>query len=167
VRLRRPSASDAARVTALVEKTDVLDVNSVYAYLLLCSDFAQTGAIAEEAGEVVGFVLGYRPPERPEAYFVWQVAVSEEQRGHGLAGRMIEWIVAGLLADGVRFVEATVTPSNRASWSLFEGFARRAGAPCRNGPGFASDLFPDAEHEEELRIRIGPIVDDALDSRGE
>jgi L-2,4-diaminobutyric acid acetyltransferase len=167
VKFRRPLATDAARVAALVEKTGVLDVNSPYAYLLLCTDFAQTGAVAEEAGEVVGFVLGYRPPGRPEAYFVWQVAVSEDQRGCGLAGRMVEWIVAGLVADGVRFLEATVTPSNRASWSLFEGFARRAGAPFRHGPGFASDLFPDADHEEELRIRIGPFAEGALDSRGE
>jgi len=160
--IRAPRASDAAAVWALVQETPALDANSAYAYLLLCTDFAATGAVAEADDELVGFVLGYRPPTRPEAYFVWQIAVRENQRGRGLGRDLLHAVLAQTLARGVSFLEATVTPSNRASRSLFAGFANRIGAPCREVPVFPSELFPDGRHEREILLRIGPLAADAL-----
>jgi L-2,4-diaminobutyric acid acetyltransferase len=155
--IRQPRASDAAGVWGLVQKTPVLDANSAYAYLLLCTDFADTGAIAETRGGIVGFALGYRPPTRPDTWFVWQVAVAEGHAGRGLGGSLLDWVFENTRAEGARFLEATVTPSNEASWSLFRAFARRHGAGFREGSAFPSDLFPDAGHEAEVLIRIGPL----------
>ena len=163
--IRRPRAADAAGIWQLVERTPSLDSNSPYAYLLLCTDFASTGAVAELGGEIAGFVLGYRPPARPEACFVWQVGVGETARGRGLAGALLDHVLSGLLAEGVRFLEATVTPSNGASWSLFRSFARRAGVACREAPAFPSTLFPDGDHEEEVLVRIGPLHPESLRPR--
>jgi L-2,4-diaminobutyric acid acetyltransferase len=160
--VRPPRAEDAAGVSALVGASGSLDANSPYAYLLLCTDFAGSGAVAEADGEIVGFVLGYRPPERPEAVFVWQVAVREDQRGRGLARALLDDVLARTMPDGVTHLEATVTPSNGASWALFRGFAKRVGAPCREVAAFSSHLFPDGDHEEEVRIRIGPLNPEAL-----
>jgi len=158
--IRPPRAGDAARIWALVRETPALDPNSPYAYLLLCTDFAATGAVAESGGELLGFVLGYRPPARPEVCFVWQVGVRHDQRGRGLAAALLERAVAPALADGARFLEATVTPSNAASRALFDGFARRMRAPCSRAPAFPSHLFPGGSHEDEVRIRIGPLSPD-------
>jgi L-2,4-diaminobutyric acid acetyltransferase len=154
---RPPSPGDAAEIWQLVQQTPALDANSPYAYLLLCTDFAETCAVAEARGEVTGFLLGYRPPERPESYFVWQVGVSEDHRGRGVAAGLLDWTFARLVDAGVRFLEATITPSNEASRSLFQGFARRRDAAFQELPGFPSQLFPNGAHEEEVRIRIGPI----------
>lgn len=145
-----------------MHRTPGLDSNSPYAYLLLCTDFAATGAVAERAGRVVGFVLGYRPPERIEVYFVWQIGVAAGERRRGIAGALIEYVLERTFSRGVAFLEATVTPSNGASWSLFRGLAKRAGAACREAPAFPSHLFPDAAHEEEVRIRIGPLHPESL-----
>ncbi len=140
--------------------SDALDVNSPYAYLLLCSDFAETSLIAECAGEIVGFVGAYQPPTRHTAIFVWQILVAETGRGRGLGTRMLTALLDSVAPRGVRFLEATVTQSNVASRSLFEGFARNHGVSFHEELAFSADLFPD-DHEPEIRLIIGPFPDDA------
>ncbi|MGH0029644.1 MAG: diaminobutyrate acetyltransferase [Myxococcota bacterium] len=163
--IRPPGAQDAAAIWSLVEGTGSLDLNSPYAYLLLCTDFAGSGAVAEAAGEIVGFVLGYRPPARPDVYFVWQVAVRDTHRGRGLAPALIGHVLERTLPEGVAYLEATVTPSNAASRALFKGIARRAGVGWIEHSAFPSQLFPGEAHEEEVRIRIGPLDSTSLLAR--
>jgi L-2,4-diaminobutyric acid acetyltransferase len=157
IRFRRPAPRDAAAVWELVRRSRTLDVNSPYAYLLVCSEFAETSVIAEAGGEIVGFVAAFRPPQRREAVFVWQIAVAERERGRGVGYRLLEQTVRAARA---RFLEATVTPSNRLSRSMFEGFARRRAVACRESSGFGAELFPGAEHEPEVRLCIGPFTVD-------
>jgi L-2,4-diaminobutyric acid acetyltransferase len=156
--LRALEAGDAAAIWRCARASKILDVNSPYAYLLLCSDFADAGIVAARENEVLGFVVGYRPPPRPETLFVWQVAVAAAHRGEGLAGRMLDAILARHLAASGRYVEATVTPSNRASAALFTSFAQRHEAPLVETPAFARELFPDGDHEDETRLRMGPFA---------
>lgn len=158
VRLRPPEPADAAPIWRLVRDGGELDLNSPYAYLLLCTDFAATSAVADAEGELLGFVGGYRPPPRPEALFVWQVGTAEAARGRGIASRLLDALVTRPVNRDVRFLEATVTPTNRASWALFRAFARRHGAHLAEGSGFEASWFP-AAHEPEVRIRIGPLPD--------
>ncbi len=154
-RFRPPAPRDAAAIWRLAGDSGSLDLNSPYAYLLVCSEFAATSVVAEAGGEVVGFVAAFRPPERPQAVFVWQVAVAARWRGYGIGHCLLERAVR---AAGARFLEATVTPSNRASRRLFEGFARRYAVACRESPAFGAELFPGAEHEPEVRLCIGPFT---------
>jgi L-2,4-diaminobutyric acid acetyltransferase len=148
-------------VWELVERDPALDTNSPYAYLLLCSDFAETGAVVEADGGLAGFVLGYRPPTRPEAWFVWQVGVSPAHRGLGLGTALLERVLGRLVRKGVTHLEATVTPSNEASEALFHNVARRAGAEIATETAFGADLFPSGDHEAEIRLRIGPFDPDS------
>ncbi|HEY9266146.1 MAG TPA: diaminobutyrate acetyltransferase, partial [Mycobacterium sp.] len=102
----------------LVAETEVLDLNSTYAYLLLATDFADTSVVAERDGELCGLITGYHPPSRPEVLFVWQVAVAESARGSGLAGAMLDTLTRRVREDRHGHpvtVEATVAPSNSAS----------------------------------------------------
>jgi L-2,4-diaminobutyric acid acetyltransferase len=146
-------------VWQLARDSGSLDLNSPYCYLLLCSHFADTSLVAEQSGEIVGFVVAYRPPRRPDSIFVWQIAVAASHRGAGLARRLLETLVEQPAVRDVRQLEATVTPSNEASRRLFLGFARRFSAPCREEEGFAAELFPTAAsaHESEMLLRIGPL----------
>lgn len=152
--MRTPSTSDAASIWQLVRQSGVLDENSLYAYLLLTTHFAETCVVAVERGELLGFVTGYVPPIRPDALFVWQVAVAQEARGRGLGKKMLRHLVERV---GRPFLEATVTPSNSASQRLFASLASEFGAALKESSGFSSADFGGQGHEEERLIRIGPF----------
>jgi L-2,4-diaminobutyric acid acetyltransferase len=155
--VRPPTAEDARDIVALVRRVPELDANSPYAYLLLCAHFGETGLVWREQGRLRAFVLGYQPPGRSDTYFLWQVGVDPDDRGRGLARRSVTALLARLEARGVRFLEATVTPSNEASAALFRGVARRLEAPCEERTLFGPELFPPGDaHEAEVLFRIGP-----------
>ena len=161
VTLRRPIGSDAVAIRDLVAETGVLDLNSTYAYLLLATDFAETSIVAEVAGELQGFITGYRPPPRPDVLFVWQVAVASSARRGGLAAAMLDNLVGRVRADGDGrpiTVEATVAPGNASSRAFFGAFARRHGVTVDERPHFtAAQLDPYQAHEDEPLLIIGPI----------
>ena len=153
---RAPRETDGARVWALVGRGGGLEQNTCYAYVLLCSHFADTCVVAELDGALAGFVMAYRPPSHPDEIFVWQVAVAPEARGRGLGAKLLAALLERPGARGARFLSATVSPDNAASLALFHGFARRREVPCQTEPGFPSTLFA-APHEDENLLRIGPL----------
>ena len=64
IEIDAPATNDAAQIWQLVRETVVLDANSAYLYLLLCRDFSGSCLVARQDGRVVGFVTGYRLPQR-------------------------------------------------------------------------------------------------------
>lgn len=156
---RPPTSKDAAAVWRLVRDSGVLDVNSPYAYLLVCSHFARTSRVAEEDGRLLAFVAGYRRPDAREAFFVWQVGTAAEARGRGLAKRLILDLVHAEHALGARWLDATVTPSNTASAALFRSVARELDVGCAESTAYPSATFPEPGHEDEILFRIGPFPD--------
>lgn len=153
-----PKVSHGADIHRLVSECRPLDLNSVYAYLLLCEHFAQTCVVAEHAGRVVGFVSAYRPPGRSETVFVWQVAVAEQVRGSGLAKAMLRELLARDAVRGCRYLETTVSPSNAPSRRLFRSLARELGAPVVESVLFSEKDFGEVSHEIEALLRIGPFA---------
>jgi L-2,4-diaminobutyric acid acetyltransferase len=151
-----PSISDGAAIWRIARDSGKLDLNSSYAYLMWCHDFASTSAVARADGEVVGFVIGYLRPARPDTLVIWQIAVDASQRGRGTAGALLDALVGRLVEQGVRHLETTITPDNDASNALFASLARRWGAGMDRAGTFDSVEFPD-EHESEIRFRIGPL----------
>ncbi len=154
--LATPAVADGAAIWRLARDAQKLDLNSSYAYLLWCRDFAETSVVARDGDTVCGFVTGYRRPTAPETLVVWQVAVAAERRGEGLAGRMLDHLTRQLAAQGVRTLETSITEDNAASIALFTGFARRHGAQVDRQVLFAAEAFPD-EHDAELLFRIAPL----------
>ena len=157
IRLRKPTAQDGPHLHKLVARCKPLDENSIYCNLLQCSHFAATGVAAELEGQLVGFVSGYRIPERPDTYFLWQVAVGEQARGCGLAGRMIAAIFERPELSDLRYLETTITPDNEASWSLFRSFARRNNAALESQVHFTRETHFHGAHDDEHLLRIGPF----------
>ena len=155
--LRAPAPADGATLWRLVRDAGSLELNSAYAYLLLATHFPDTCLIAEEDGEPLGLVVGYRPPADPEAVFVWQVGVAPDARGRGLGGRMLHELLARAALGGARYLTATVSPDNEASRALFRSVARNLGAECRIESCFESHHFPEPHPAEEL-FRIGPFT---------
>ena len=158
--LRPASVDDAAAIWRHVAGSPVLDTNSPYAYLLLCDLFRDTCVVAERTGDIVGFVAAVRPPRRPDTVFVWQIGVAEAERGSGLGGRLLDALLGLAGCTGVRYLEATVTPSNDASQALFRSLARRRRVDCEVRSHYPEELFPrqpGASHEAEDLFRIGPF----------
>ncbi|MBN2298044.1 MAG: diaminobutyrate acetyltransferase [Deltaproteobacteria bacterium] len=154
---REPRISDGSIIHRLIERSKPLDLNSLYSYLLLAEHFKDTCIVAERVGNIVGFISAYVHPSRKDTLFVWQVAVDEQERGNGVAGRMLERLFARAGLKSVSYLETTVNPSNQRSRHLFESFAKRFQAPCTTSVLFPKELFGKDTHEAEILFRIGPF----------
>ncbi len=157
ISFQHPVKQDGQDIWRLVKETAVLDLNSAYCYLLLCEHFSQTCLVARLSNSIVGFVSSYVLPEEKDALFVWQVAVSKEMQGKGIGKLLVLNLLDSEAGNKVKRVHATVSPSNKASLSLFNSIAKTLNAGFTITEGFNNDVFPDANHEQEDMITIGPI----------
>jgi len=155
ITFRPPRVQDGSAVWELVAES-TLDSNSPYSYLMMFEYFADTCLVAELDGQVVGFVTGFRPPEEPETLFIWQIGVAEAARGRGLARALLSDLLARQPGK-VRYLKATVNPSNQASLGLFRSMAAQLDTRCREREIFEEGLFPGTTHEAEMLLQIGPF----------
>ncbi|ASK63830.1 diaminobutyrate acetyltransferase [Virgibacillus phasianinus] len=156
-RFRKTNKDDGARVFELIKHTGVLDLNSSYSYLMWCEIFSETSIVVERDGDSVAFISGFIHPDAPNTLFIWQVAVHESERGKGLGTRMLVQLLKREACRNVRYVEATVSPSNRPSQQLFLGLAKKLDTNCKLTDYFLSSDFPRTGHEDEQLYKIGPI----------
>ena len=154
VTMRVPRAGDGAAIAELIANSPPLDVNSTYCVLLQTTHFAATCILAEQDGRPVGWVSGYVPPTQPDSLFVWQVAVAEVARGTGLAGRMLDALVARPVLARLTALRTTITAENATSWRLFESFARRHGGELSRAPLFEQDAHFAGRHATEFEFVI-------------
>lgn len=155
--LRMPDKRDGAQIHRLIEQCPPLDLNSQYAYLLLCEHFAHTCVLARAGDQVLGFISAYMPPARADVLFVWQVAVHPQARGRGLGQRMLETLLRRPHLNHIQFIETTVSPQNQASRGLFAALATALQASIQELPLFDRHLFADHGHDDEPLLRIGPF----------
>jgi L-2,4-diaminobutyric acid acetyltransferase len=151
-----PVIADGAALWRIARDSGKLDLNSPYAYLLWCRDFAETSVVARIDGDPIGFVIGFRRPDAPDTLLVWQVAVDGHHRGIGLAATMLDVLLNRAVPAGVQYLETTITPDNTASDALFRACARRWRTWLDRSELFPSEIFPDP-HETEHLYRIGPL----------
>lgn len=156
--LIRPTVSQSADIHRLVSECKPLDLNSVYAYLLLCEHFADTCVLAENNSRAVGFVSAYKPPSQRQVMFVWQVAVTARMRGSGLAKAMLRELLGRDALRSCRYLETTISPSNTPSRRLFYSLAHELDAPVTEKAMFVEQDFGKDHHEQETLIRIGPLA---------
>ncbi|CFY07763.1 Acyl-CoA N-acyltransferase [Syntrophomonas zehnderi OL-4] len=136
----------------------MLDLNSAYSYLLLTKYYCDTCVVAEADGKIVGFVSAFQPPRQAEVIFVWQVAVDEEFRRRRLGLNMLKHLLAREICSNCRYLELTVNPSNHAAFNLYYQLAHDLKTSCVEEECFPSRLFPGEKHEEEVMLRIGPLI---------
>jgi len=157
VSIRMPEAKDAIAIRQLIEKTGAMDVNAEYAYMLLGEHFKETCAVTEADGELVGFVSAYIPPNQPDVLFFWQIAVDESCRKRGLGRAMLHDILKRKPCQSIKYIHATISPSNSASRSLFTSLARDLDISFHEQTMFPADYFS-GQHEEEPLFVIGPLL---------
>lgn len=150
-------------VFRLIERCPPLDTNSSYCNFLQCSHFSTTSVAAVFEDKLVGFISGYRIPERPETLFIWQVAVDEPGRGQGLASRMLLNILTRTGNQDICYLETTITETNQASWNLFGGLAKKLSTDIQSSTWLDKHTHFDGQHDSEELVRIGPF--DSTQSR--
>lgn len=153
----QPDVTDGMLVHDLIQHCPPLDTNSSYCNLLQCSHFAETCITAKKNGALIGFISGYRLPNKPSTLFIWQVAVSANARGCGLASQMLLRLLARPSCQGVTQIETTITLTNEGSWALFTKLAKQLNAPLTRHTHFECDTHFAGRHDSELLARIGPI----------
>lgn len=157
ISFRKPEAGDGLAVNRLIAACPPLDRNSVYCNILQCDLFADTCVVAEQDDKLVGFVSAMLDPRQTTTLFVWQIVVHEEMRGQGLAEKLLDELMLRPPCRMVTHIQATINPGNKASWVLFERFARRLHTSLEKSDGYPADHF-DPGHEDETRITIGPLA---------
>ena len=130
----------------------------MYCYLLQCTDYSDTCAVAACDDEIHAWVSGYRQPSAPTALFIWQVAVDREARGKGLARRLILSLLARNSNSDIEHIKATVTADNTASLALFESLAQALDATISVTPHFDRKTHFGGRHASEQLISIGPFT---------
>lgn len=153
---RKPNKQDGKKIFDLIKRSEPLDLNSEYLYLLQSTHFSNYCCVVSNEDKIVGFVSGYMHPEHENVYFVWQVAVDSSCRGKGLAVRMIEHILKRSCLQGVDTIHTTISPSNKSSQKVFEKIANQYGASIETSTFLEVTDFNDA-HEDEVLYSIHPI----------
>jgi L-2,4-diaminobutyric acid acetyltransferase len=154
--IRHARPEDGQKIWRLIRDIGVLDLNSVYCYLLICQHFRNTCLVAETGGEITGFITAYKVPDDETTLFIWQIGVAESTRNQGLAKRLIVELLQSDYCRNIKQIRATVSPSNSVSFSLFRSLARDLNTTLTQQDYFDSALFPvDQHHEKEMLLTVG------------
>ncbi|GGG87082.1 L-2,4-diaminobutyric acid acetyltransferase [Salipiger pallidus] len=151
--MRKPQSIDGAAIWALVRECKPLDENSMYCNLVQADHFRDTCVVAELGGDIVGWISGHMIPNK-DAFFVWQVAVSQKARGLGLGRKMLTHLVNRDECIDADFLKTTITEDNDASWGLFRSFARSVGGELTDEPHYHKEDHFDGAHDTEHMVTI-------------
>ncbi|WP_258000474.1 diaminobutyrate acetyltransferase [Bacillus sp. Marseille-P3661] len=152
-----PNAKDGSSMWKLVKESGALDLNSPYSYLMMSKYFENTCIVAKHEEQLAGFVTAFIMPNQPDTVFVWQIGVSQQYQGQGIATKILQALLDCESCEDVKFLEATISPSNIASQSLFTGLAKKKNTDVKIFDCFPEEWFPEGNHESELTYRIGPF----------
>ncbi len=98
-------------------------------YHILTEHFRSTCFIAEDRGEMLGYLLGYRSQSRPEQALVHLVQVAPRLRGNGIGRRMFNQFQATVKAMGCTRIATHSRPENNDCNRFYKamGFEMAAG----------------------------------------
>lgn len=157
VEFRPPEPADATAAWELVANTPNLDDNSLYYYMIWFRDFADASLVATVDDAFIGFLTGYRRPDEPDVYFVWQEAVQPRHGIPDLGVKLFERAVEHQVATGAKFVEASVSAANKSIIMVLRKLAKKYSTEIEKSILFPADHFPGGHHDEIL-YRIGPLT---------
>jgi ribosomal protein S18 acetylase RimI-like enzyme len=153
IELRRPVEADHARLIGQVDEW--WGGRKVHALLprLWLQHFTATSWVAEDAdGRLVGFLVGFVSPDRPDEGYVHMVGVGPNYRRSGLGRTLYERFFDDVRGRGVRSVTAVTWPGNRASVAFHRamGFTPSEGSGTQNLYGTPAFADYDADGEDRV-----------------
>jgi len=153
VGLRHPTEDDQPRIAGLV---DEWFSGQRVRHLVGRSWFRHFGSTSwlavDDAGRPIGFLLGYRSPDRPTEAVVHLVGVDPNHRRHGIGRTLVDAFVGDAERAGAGTVTALAWPGEPPAIAFFVAVGFRP----QGGPGsqnlFGMTAFPDYDGVGEDRI---------------
>ena len=110
---------------------------------LFFEHFRDTSFVAEEDGELVGFLCGFLSQTFPDEAYVHFVGVRPDRRGGGLGAELYERFFAAARGAGRSVVRCVTAPANEASVAFHRrlGFEIEAEIANYDGRGEARVLL--------------------------
>jgi L-2,4-diaminobutyric acid acetyltransferase len=123
--IRRAKRGDLEGIYALVKETRVLDVHTPYTYWVMNEGYEKLMLVADNGGEIIGYVGGLSAFREPNATFIWQIGVlpSWQRRGIGMA--LLDKFVESSIKIGATKIYTTISDQNEASLLLFASFTQK------------------------------------------
>ena len=150
VAVRTARASDYDAIAAVADAWWGRPIVGVLPRLFL-DHFHGTSLVAEQDGDLAGFLVGFLSPSRPGEAYIHFVGVAPHLRRTGLAGDLYAAFFALAGRHGRTVVSAVTSPVNTGSIAFHRrmGFAVAGPVPDYNGPGhdlvtFRRELRPPA-----------------------
>ena len=156
IQIKNPDSDYGYQISELIKNSPPLDLNSTYLYFIQSHYFNKTCAIAvNEIDRVIGFVSGFQDPRKKDTLFIWQVAISKDARGSGLASKLIHFILQE--HPHMQFIETTITKDNTSSISLFNKISQELNTNIIEEPFLDKTKHFLNQHDSENLFRIGPF----------
>ena len=134
IRPARPGDYD--RIAAVADRWWGRPILDVLPRLFL-DHFHRTSLVAEQDGDLAGFVVGFLSPSLPDRAYLHFVGVSPTHRWHGLGRQLYERFFELAAAEGRTVVSAVTSPVNTGSIAFHRRMGFTASDPVTdyNGPG--------------------------------
>jgi len=153
LRLRRPVEADHPVLVGQVD--DWWGGRKMHELLprLWFQHFTSTSWVAEDAdGRLVGFLVGFVSPDRPDEAYIHMVGTSPNHRRAGLGRTLYERFFDDMRGLGIRRVKAVTWPGNQVSVR----FHRAMGFVPADGPGtqnlYGTSAYPDYDADGDDRV---------------
>ena len=153
LRFRRPTEADHATIVGQVD--DWWGGRRLHDILprLWFQHFTGTSWVVEDAtGRLVGFLVGFISPDRPDEAYIHMVGTSPNHRRSGLGRALYGRFYEDARAGGARRVTAITWPGNRVS----VGFHRAMGFEPSTAAGtqnlYGTPAYPDYDAEGGDRV---------------
>ena len=134
--LRTATSADYDRIIDVADRWWGRPVQHALPRLFL-DHFHATSTVAEAAGDLAGFLIGFLSPSLPDTAYIHFIGVHPDCRGEGLARQLYERFFALAAADGRTVVHAVTAPVNAASIAFHTalGFTVTGPVSGYDGPG--------------------------------
>jgi len=150
IEMRQPSLCDLPGIVAVVRCCKPwLTPHVSYMYWMQVRLFAETCAVAEAGGEIVGWCSAV--PSSGGKHFIHQLGVIPDLRRHGVARSLLAHLVSRLTRrlDAVE-IEFTIDRKNGAALDLVRAVVKDAGMSLRKAPETVELM--EADSGEELYV---------------
>ena len=121
MKIRNVNANDYSILRTLSCENKPLDLHTPYTYWVCCNYYSQYCFILEHNDTPVGYIMSIT---NKDCVFVWQIAVSENFRGHNLSRILIGAVVKKAVSDGYSELLVTIAPENKASYYYFYSYSK-------------------------------------------
>lgn len=123
---------------------------------LFLEHFVNTSFVMEYEGRMVGFLIAFLSPARPDEGYAHFMGVDPAFRGQGLGRRLYERFFEVCRADGRSVVRACTSPVNLVSVRFHQkmGFGLAAGDAQRDGIPYIRDYNRPGDDKVEFIKRL-------------